>query len=236
MSPGFCLERLRLQPWVTVLRVADGLRERGHGVSILTDAGETFDASGVPVLRVSTLRPYRFNRVARDINRQQPDCVVMAINPTTLAVGTALFRAIEAPIFASFSYPMYSWAEAFHAVRSLGWRRTRAYLRHRLMPDRGAARLLRRHFSGVFCQSERTASRLIAAGVPAPKVNAILPGIDVESFYPDEGRAASDGSPALLYLGAASELRGLCRPLVEKPLVQIFPVTVLPTGNADLLS
>jgi len=81
------------------------------------------------------------------------------------------------------------------------------YLRHLLIPGASWRAAGRRRCEAVIAQSQTTAARLQQAFGPLMGVHTIPPGIDL-SDWPSQRKSDSEGSVRLLYLGAATAIRG----------------------------
>jgi len=203
----FVPAKLPLQPWLTVLRVAEYLHGQGHDVHVVTDARDAGDLEGMTVHRVASLRGSNSGEVDAVIRDIGPDRCVVLITPLNL-VTSAWYRSLgEIGAYAFASYTFYTAAEIVRALRRVEPGVVRSYARHLLVPRILWAGSLARHFRGVICQSQTSRDRLADLTRNALAVHAIMPGIDRQLWSPPAGRDAGDGGD-FLYVGAATRIRG----------------------------
>ena len=84
---NFVEAKLRLQPWLTVHRVAQGLVRRGHAISLLTDVSNPASVDGIDIQSVASLRGSNSAEVRSRLEKLRPDALVYL--PTPLNIVTA---------------------------------------------------------------------------------------------------------------------------------------------------
>lgn len=201
--------KLPLQPWLSMSKLATALASKGHSVSMLTDVADPARIEGATSYSVTSLRGSNGPEVRKALSRLNPEALVFL--PTPLNIATASWldgldcRRIG---FASFSY--YNAVELGIAMRRLPWREVRQYARHLLVPGPLWKRAMRRRLQALVTQSETTADRLGTLLGGNPPALCIPPGIDLSAWPPrrDPMPAAKQNSIRLLYLGAATRIRG----------------------------
>jgi glycosyltransferase involved in cell wall biosynthesis len=204
LSAGFRREELRLQPWLTLLEVGQGLRSAGHEVWVATD-GSSDGSLPLPTRRFRSLGGTASAEVRRWVAEFAPARAVVSVSPFSLV--TAGWHAALDPrtTWAFLPYGLYTARELATAARHLGSPDLWGYGRNLLMPRTLWRRRLTRRFRGVVCQSRRTASRL-GTGVASC---VIPPGVDLAHWAPGcsaELRGA-DQRP-FLYVGSTRAIRG----------------------------
>lgn len=198
--------RLPLQPWLTVARVAQGLRRRGHDVHVISDVPDPAELPDVEVHQVESLRGTNNAEVAERLRAIRPDAVVSLPTPLNVAT-TPWLRGGGARRVGFASYPFYTVPELWRGLRSLGWRQSREYLRHALVPGGIFKSACSRTFDAVVAQSQTTCARLRRM-CPGPDSRFIPPGIDLEQWPHRSGHVPTSGAVELLYLGSAIAVRG----------------------------
>jgi glycosyltransferase involved in cell wall biosynthesis len=213
MRVVFCIydfvdEKLRLQPWLTVRRVAEGLSLRGHSVCVLTDTGNPARVDGIEVQAVASLRGSNSSEVRARLVRLQPNALVFL--PTPLNIVTASWLdGMTCRCIGYASYPFYNTYELARAVRCLAWSEVRQYLRHLLVPRSLWLRYMHRRLHTLVAQSATSGKRLENLLEGKPPTRCIPPGIDLSDWPCSSGeRRAGRSVVKLLYLGAASRIRG----------------------------
>jgi glycosyltransferase involved in cell wall biosynthesis len=199
-----------LQPWLTIDRVGNWLAKQGHDVHLITDVNKVDDAGGIIMHHVPSLRGNASGEITRLITRIRPDCVVVTVTPLNL-VSTKWFGSVPARWIAFASYAFYHPTEIARAIRWVSPRHLLPYARHLLVPEFLWARMLKRRFYAVVCQSARTTARIESACGPhsAVRMVTIPPGVngDIWNFVAESGRQGVKDAP-LLYVGASRAIRG----------------------------
>ena len=151
------------------LLLAEGLRARGHDVTLLCHPRgrlkKQADERAVPVETAVTRNQLDLSGVARlaaRLRRLRPDVLHLQTSKEYVS-GLVAARLSRVPV----------------VVAS----------RHLLLPVKPVMRLLFRHFDAVLVLSRAVQDNLIRYGVPEAKVNVIYAGIDTEEF----SNAAGDG-------------------------------------------
>lgn len=199
--------KLPLQPWLTIVRVAEGLVLRGHVVHIVTDAAEPAAFNGLVVHKVASLRGTHSMEVAALLATLSPQALVFLPTPLNLVTTGWLDGVKNCRRVGFASYPFYNFAELVRAWRRLPWPDVSPYLRHLLVPGASWRAAGCRRFDAVIAQSQTTATRLGQAFGSGVGVHAIPPGIDLAD-WPQRFGTVNAGSVRLLYLGAATAIRG----------------------------
>lgn len=203
----FTAVQLPLQPWLTIVRVAEGLLRRGHEIHIVTDATEPAAPAGLKVHRVTSLRGTHGAEITALLATLSPQALVYLPTPLNLVTTGWLDAVNNCRRIGFASYPFYNCTELARAWWWLPRADVRPYLRHLLVPKVSWRAAGRRRCDAVIAQSQTTAERLRRAFGSLPEVHAIPPGIDL-SDWPPHSKPGQEGSVRLLYLGAATAIRG----------------------------
>lgn len=203
----FTAAKLPLQPWLTIMRVAEGLIRRGHTVHILTDAAEPAASAGLNVHRVASLRGTNGTEISALLATLSPQALVYLPTPLNLVTTGWLDVVKNCRRIGFASYPFYNFTELARAWRRLPGREVSPYLRHLLVPRVSWRAAGRRRCEAIIAQSQTTAARLKQAFGSQVGVHAIPPGIDLAD-WPQRNGTNDDGTVCLLYLGAATAIRG----------------------------
>lgn len=204
---NFTAANLPLQPWLTIARVAEGLAHRGHEVHVVTDAAEPALPARLVVHSVISLRGTHRRKVVALLLSLSPQALVFLPTPLNL-VTTGWLDAIKNCRRIGFvSYPFYNFIELARAWRLLPHADVIPYLRHLLVPGLGWRMAGRHRCEAIIAQSQTTAGRLRHAFGLRLGVHAIPPGIDLAE-WPQHNGAENNGAVRLLYLGAATAIRG----------------------------
>lgn len=203
----FTTAKLPLQPWLTIVRVAEGLVRRGHEVHIVTDAAEPAVPAGLAVHQVASLRGTHGAEISALLATLVPQALVYLPTPLNL-VTTGWLDAVKNCRRIGFaSYPFYNFTELARAWRRLPRADVSPYLRHLLVPGLSWHAAGRRRCDAVIAQSQTTAARLRQAFGSRVAMHAIPPGIDLAE-WPWHNGADNGTTVRLLYLGAATAIRG----------------------------
>lgn len=198
----------RLQPWLTVHEVAAVLIAAGWEVHLLTDAKELPTLRGLRHHWVRTMRPSNAQEVRAILDEIDPDRIVVLSTPLNLMLA-GWYRFVSRKLIAFLSYPFYSYAELFRALPHLRREDYITYGRHALVPRFLWAGTLRKYFSGVIAQSNRTAHRVAAAAGPAVAAYGLCAGLDLDFWTPADNAAPGEhAATRFLYVGSAKAIRG----------------------------
>lgn len=203
----FTAVKLPLQPWLTIVRVAEGLVRRGHEVHIVTDAPEPATPVGLVVHRAASLRGTHGAEIAALLATLAPQVLVYLPTPLNLVTTGWLDSVKNCRRIGFASYPFYNFTELARAWRRLPRADVNPYLRHLLIPAVSWHSAGRRRCESIIAQSQTTAARLRQAFGSRVVVHAIPPGIDLAE-WPWHSGVDKGGAVRLLYLGAATAIRG----------------------------
>lgn len=203
----FTAAKLPLQPWLSVVRVAEGLARRGHAVHVVTDAAEPAAPAGLNVHRVASLRGTHGAEMVALLRALSPEVLVFLPTPLNLVMTGWLDGLPDCRRVGFASYPFYNLVELARAWWRLPWTDVNSYLRHLLVPGPNWRAAGRRRCEAIIAQSQMTAARLQQLLGTRVDVHAIPPGIDLAE-WPQRSAGGSRGTVRLLYLGAATPIRG----------------------------
>jgi glycosyltransferase involved in cell wall biosynthesis len=173
----------------------------------VTDAPEPAVPAGLDVHRVASLRGTHSSEIVVLLATLSPQALVYLPTPLNL-VTTGWLDAVKMCRRVGFaSYPFYNFTELARAWWRLPWADVSPYLRHLLVPGVSWRAAGRRRCDEVIAQSQTTTGRLRQAFGSRVAVHAIPPGIDLAA-WPWHSVAGDDAAVRLLYLGAATAIRG----------------------------
>jgi len=230
MRVAFCIydwveAKLPLQPWLSIRMVAERLAGSGHGIHVLTDAREPAGMDNLEVHRVDSLRGSNAARIGPVLDRLRPDALVMLPTPLNLVTSGWLDALPGCRRVGFASYPFYNRQELIRAAWHLPWRDVSQYLRHLPVPVRAWRSALCNRFEAIIAQSETTAARLAEVTGGKLPCHCIQPGIELQSWpLRQDHESAGDGRVRLLYLGAATAIRGFDVALESMTLIGDLPV------------
>ncbi len=205
---NFVEDKLPLQPWLTINRLAEGLSARGHDIHIVTDVALPAKIVDVELHSVASLRGSNKDEVASLLSALAPDALVYL--PTPLSVATASWLDdVRCRKVGFASYSFYTGREIFTALRLLGLKEVKQYFRHLLVPAWVWLRAFKTRQHVVVAQSETTAVRLRSMLKNRVDALCIPPGIDLGCWPINDQESDSSGNVIrLLYLGSAIPIRG----------------------------
>ncbi|MBI5655854.1 MAG: glycosyltransferase family 4 protein [Geobacter sp.] len=205
---GFTADVTKLQPWLTILHVANYLSEHGWDVHILTDADTGNFLDGINIHVIDSLRATNKEQVWRMLNVIGAECCVVLTTPLNL-VSSGWYQYLPKRLVAFLSYPFYTNSELLRALPHLTLEDIKTYYRHALIPRVVWAGNLRRYFKSVVAQSPRTANRVADAASAEMMRYAIPAGIDLDVWKPcDLKPELPVGNTRYLYLGWTKAIRG----------------------------
>lgn len=205
---GYSPEVERLQPWLTVHEVATVLIASGWEVHLITDVDKRPTLAGIRHHYVRTMRPSNAQEVREVLDGIAPDRVVVLTTPLNL-MFSSWYRFVRCPLIAFLSYPFYTHAELGRALPHLCREDFVTYGRHALVPKFLWGGTLRKYFSVVIAQSERTASRVAQAAGPGIMAHGLRAGLDLNFWTPvPTGAPRKRSAVRFLYVGSARAIRG----------------------------
>lgn len=205
---GYSPEVERLQPWLTVHEIARVLIGAGWEVHLMSDVAQRPTLEGMRHHYVQTMRPSNSRQVRAILDDIAPDRVVVLSTPLNLMLSS-WYKHVQCKLFAFLSYPFYTYSELARALPHLGRDDLITYVRHALVPKVLWSATLRRYYSAVIAQSERTACRVAAAAGSGVVAHGLRAGLDLD-FWTPAGTDATRVRPAVryLYVGSAKAIRG----------------------------
>lgn len=205
---GYSPEVERLQPWLTVHKVASFLIASGWEVHLITDVNRQPTLAAMQHHFVRTMRPSNADEVRAVLDAIVPDRVVVLTTPLNL-MCSSWYRFVDRRLIAFLSYPFYTHAELARALPHLRRDDFITYGRHALVPKFLWAGTLRKYFSSVIAQSERTACRVAGAAGPEIAAHGLRAGLDLDFWTPPESDTFRTGTAVrFLYVGSAKAIRG----------------------------
>lgn len=203
----FTFSNLPLQPWMTILKVAEGLARRGHTIHIITDATQPFAPSGVSVHSVRSLRGSHAPEMGALLATLAPEALVYLPTPLNLVTTRWLDKLRGCRRIGFASYPFYNFSELARAWRRLPLASVKPYIRHLLVPSISWRAAGHHRCEAIIVQSRTTAERLERSFATSTPVHTIAPGIDLGNW---PWRPAEDhgGTVQLVYMGAVRAVRG----------------------------
>jgi len=213
MRVVFCIynfvdEKLPLQPWLTIHKVAEGLVKKGHEVHVVTDVMNPAKITGITSHAVSSLRGSNKVEMRSMLEKLQPDALVFLPTPLNIAT-TSWLDGLNCRCVGFASYPFYNASELITALKIIGWAEAKQYIRHLLVPRLYWARKMQRRIQVLVTQSNTTASRLAEMLKNKLPVLCIPPGIDLNDWPVLEAKNKAQAKDIqLLYLGSAISIRG----------------------------
>jgi glycosyltransferase involved in cell wall biosynthesis len=205
---GYSPEVERLQPWLTVHEVATVLIASGWEVHLITDVDRRPTLAGMQHHYVRTMRPSNAREVRAVLDAIAPDRVVVLTTPLNL-MFSSWYKFVHCPLIAFLSYPFYTHAELGRALPHLRHEDFVTYGRHALVPKFLWAGTLRKYFSAVIAQSERTASRVARAAGLGIMAHGLRAGLDLNFWTPaPTGAPRTRSAVRFLYVGSARAIRG----------------------------
>lgn len=231
---NFIEEKLPLQPWLTINKIASYCDGLGYDVHIVTDYTDLVD-SVLNVHTISSLRGSNSSEIYSVLDKISPDIIVNLITPLNLATGGWVSRYKDARIVGFSSYPFYNFLELLRAVPHVKFSNLKSYLRHLLVPDFLWRRCLHNNYFCVISQSDSGSERLSRLVKSKTSIYSIPPGIDLNEWKPPEKIGQSTSTLKLLYLGTASSIRGfdVCINAYESLSKLDIDLTVLARGATD---
>lgn len=198
----------RLQPWLTVHKVAATLLASGWEVHLVTDVNRRPSLAGMQHHHVRTMRPSNAREVRAVLDAIAPDRVVVLATPLNL-MFPGWYRFVKCRLTAFLSYPFYTHAELARALPHLRRADFVTYGRHALVPKFLWTRTLRKYYSAVIAQSNKTAERVAQAAGPAVAAHVLRAGVDLD-FWASAGAGAPRARSAVrfLYAGSPKAIRG----------------------------
>lgn len=205
---GFSADVTRLQPWLTILHVANYLSEHGWDVHILTDADTDNFLDGIKIHVIDSLRATNKEQVWRMLDAIGAERCVVLTTPLNLA-SSGWYKYLPKRLVAFLSYPFYTNAELLRALPHLTLEDIKTYYRHAFIPRVVWGGNLRRYYKSVIAQSPRTANRVADAAGAEMTRYAIPAGIDLDVWKPcDSRQELPAGKTRYLYLGWTKAIRG----------------------------
>jgi glycosyltransferase involved in cell wall biosynthesis len=156
---------------------------------------------------VASLRGTNGAEISAILATLSPQALVYLPTPLNLVTTGWMDRVKNCRRIGFASYPFYNLTELARAWRRLPGREVSPYLRHLLVPSVSWRAAGRRRCDAIITQSQTTTARLQEAFGSRMEVHAIPPGIDLTD-WPLHRKSDNDGSVRLLYLGAATAIRG----------------------------
>lgn len=205
---GYSPETERLQPWLTVHEVASALIASGWEVHLVTDVDRRPTLGPMQHHYVRTMRPSNAHEARAILDAIAPDRVVVLTTPMNL-LFSSWYKFVNCPLIAFLSYPFYTRTELARALPHLRREDFVTYGRHALVPKFLWARTLRKYFSAVIAQSNKTAARVARAAGPGVAAHGLRAGLDLNFWTPaatDPPRASS--CMRFLYVGSPKAIRG----------------------------
>ena len=206
---GYAASHARLQPWRYLGELAAGLAARGHDVVVYTDVAPA-DAVALPAVRVvpSWSVPHLGCRGRRPTAARGESQVVLWHVGRLAPLYPPRPRRGDRDI-AVLTAPLYNGPELRAMLRSSGRRAREAAIHFAggAIPLPLFARALASRYERVVTLADYAAERLVAAGLPADRVQAIPPGCDAVSAEPGSTDTAT-APITFTYAGNASYLRG----------------------------
>lgn len=213
MKVAFCIygyspDVERLQPWLTVHEVAKTLMVSGWDIHLITDTQERPSLSDIKHHYVKNMRPSNAHEMRDLLDNINPDLVVVLTTPLNLMVS-GWYKFVKCKLVAFLSYPFYTRAELLRALPHLNQDDLVTYGRHAFVPKLLWSRILRKYFSAVVAQSNRTARRVAGAAGPIISAHNIQAGLDLGFWKPaDTGLIRQAGVTRFLYVGSVKSVRG----------------------------
>jgi len=205
---GYSPEVERLQPWLTVHEVATVLIASGWEVHLITDVDRRPTLAAMQHHYVCTMRPSNARGVSAVLDAIAPDRVVVLTTPLNL-MFSSWYKFVRCPLIAFLSYPFYTHAELVRALPHLRCEDFVTYGRHALVPKFLWARTLRKYYSAVIAQSERTAGRVARAAGTGVMAHGLRAGLDLDFWMPaPTGASRARSAVRFLYVGSARTIRG----------------------------
>lgn len=198
---GFSIATAALQPWLTLLEVANALVGVGHEVVLATDEQAVPGKLPHPTKVFRNLRGSSSNVIRAWLDAERFDAAIVAVSPFSLATA-GWYKALPRPRALAYLPSLYSFREVGRVWRWLSWRERWEYGRNLGVPAVFWRNRMTSCFASVVVQSQRTAGRI----GPAVPVTVIPPGVDMSFWKP----LPASPSPAVsfLFLGSALPIRG----------------------------
>ncbi|BAV33907.1 glycosyl transferase [Sulfuricaulis limicola] len=205
---GYSPDAELLQPWLTVRQVASVLIASGWEVHLLTDVDKRPTLAGLQHHYVRTMRPSNANEVRTVLEMVAPDRIIVLTTPLNL-MFSGWYRFVRCEMIAFLTYPFYTHAELTRALPHLCREDLVTYGRHALVPKFLWTRTLKKYFSAVIAQSNKTAARVAEAAGSGVAAHGLRAGLDLNFWTP----AAADPSRTrsfvrFLYAGSPKAIRG----------------------------
>jgi len=213
MRVVFCIynfvdEKLPLQPWLTIQKVAEGLEKKGHEVHVVTDEMTPAKIAGITSHTVSSLRGSNKVEMRSLLEMLQPDALVFLPTPLNIAT-TSWLDELDCLRVGFASYPFYNTGELITALKIIGWAEAKQYLRHLFVPRQYWVRKMQQRMQVLVTQSNTTADRLEGMFKNKLSVQCVPPGIDLDEWpVSDTVKGEPTKEIHLLYLGSAIAIRG----------------------------
>ena len=208
---GYSPQVERLQPWLTIHKVATELISLGWELHLLTDLQTRPTLDGFHAHYVKSMRPSNTAELRTVLKNISPDRVVVLATPLNLML-TGWYKFVGCRMVALLSYPFYTQKEIVRALPHLNGGDLITYGRHALVPRYLWARTLRKYFSAVIAQSPSTANRVAGAAGQKVEGHYLRAGLDLEYWTPasrygmDQYRTHSN--LRFIYVGSPRSIRG----------------------------
>jgi glycosyltransferase involved in cell wall biosynthesis len=208
---GYSPQVERLQPWLTIHKVASVLISLGWELHLLTDVDTRPSLDGFRAHFVKTMRPSNAAELRAIIDRISPDRVVVLTTPLNLLLS-GWYRYVGCRLIALLSYPFYTRGEIVRALPHLSGGDLIRYGRHALIPAHLWSGTLRKYYSDVIAQSPRTANRVAEAVGPNVAAHYLKVGLDLGYWTPARSAELharrTHRVRRFLYVGSPKSIRG----------------------------